>query len=130
VSEHYPCPCCGYLVFDEAPGSYDICEICYWEDDVIQLRWPDYAGGANSPSLIEAQLNFINLGAKEARLLPHVRPATPADARDPLWKAIDPLTDRIERDSLDPDPWPEDDTTLYWWRPTYWRSAEPRETTE
>lgn len=23
----YPCPCCGYLVFEEGPGSYDICPI-------------------------------------------------------------------------------------------------------
>jgi hypothetical protein len=24
----YPCPCCGYLVLDEEPGSYEICPIC------------------------------------------------------------------------------------------------------
>ena len=33
-----PCPCCGYLVFDEEPGSYSICPICYWEDDAVQLQ--------------------------------------------------------------------------------------------
>jgi len=31
----YPCPCCGYLVFTEPPGSYDICSICFWEDDPV-----------------------------------------------------------------------------------------------
>jgi hypothetical protein len=24
----YPCPCCGFLVFDEEPGSFSICPIC------------------------------------------------------------------------------------------------------
>jgi len=45
----YPCPCCGHRIFDEPPGSCDICKICFWEDDNVQLRWPDYAGGANIP---------------------------------------------------------------------------------
>jgi rubrerythrin len=35
----YPCPGCGYLVFDEPPGSYEICPICFWEDDLAQLRF-------------------------------------------------------------------------------------------
>ncbi len=37
---NYPCPCCGYLVFTEPPGSYTICPICFWEDDISQLRFP------------------------------------------------------------------------------------------
>src|SRR5436190_23116503 len=46
----YPCPVCGYLVFDEPPGSYAICPICFWEDDAIQLGFPLMGGGANSIS--------------------------------------------------------------------------------
>lgn len=53
----YPCPCCGYLVFDESPGSHEICPICFWEDDLTQLRFPLMSGGANPVSLIEAQEN-------------------------------------------------------------------------
>ena len=30
-------------MLNEPPGSHDICSICFWEDDNIQLRWPDYA---------------------------------------------------------------------------------------
>lgn len=34
----HKCPCCGYYTFDEKPsGTYDICEVCFWEDDPIQL---------------------------------------------------------------------------------------------
>ncbi|HEY5908286.1 MAG TPA: CPCC family cysteine-rich protein, partial [Vicinamibacteria bacterium] len=43
----YPCPCCGYLMFKESPGSHDICKICFWEDDIVQLRDPHFSGGAN-----------------------------------------------------------------------------------
>jgi len=55
----YPCPCCGNIVHDQPPGSYSICPVCTWEDDIIQLRWPDYSGGANGPSLIAAQSSFF-----------------------------------------------------------------------
>jgi hypothetical protein len=51
MSDRYPCPCCGHVVFDEPPGSYAICPVCFWVDDPVQLRWPDWAGGANKPSL-------------------------------------------------------------------------------
>ena len=54
----FPCPCCGFLVFDEPPGSYVICTICGWEDDAVQLANPCTRGGANSESLVEAQENF------------------------------------------------------------------------
>jgi len=28
----YSCPCCGYLTLPER-GAYDICPVCFWEDD-------------------------------------------------------------------------------------------------
>lgn len=55
---NFPCPCCGHRVFDEPPGSYAICQVCSWEDDAVQLRWPDWQGGANDPSLIKAQQTY------------------------------------------------------------------------
>ena len=51
----YPCPCCGFLVFEEPSGSFEICPLCGWEDDSVQLQAPGYAGGANAESLCEAQ---------------------------------------------------------------------------
>ena len=59
----FPCPCCGYLVFSGTPGTDEICPICGWQDDVSQLRDPSSSGGANEPSLIEAQMNLANFGA-------------------------------------------------------------------
>ena len=41
-----------------------ICPVCFWEDDLIQLKDPEYAGGANLVSLWQARLN---------EMLPYVR---------------------------------------------------------
>lgn len=54
----YPCPCCGFLVFSE-PGSHEICDICGWEDDPVQLRFPGLRGGANACSLAECQVQAL-----------------------------------------------------------------------
>jgi hypothetical protein len=51
----YTCPACGFLVFDEPPGSYAICDVCGWEDDHVQLANPAMDGGANRESLIQVQ---------------------------------------------------------------------------
>lgn len=30
----FTCPCCGYKTMKgKPPGTYEICEICFWEDD-------------------------------------------------------------------------------------------------
>lgn len=47
----------------EPPGSYEICPVCWWEDDGLQLRWPRLIGGANKISLIGGQRNFAKTGA-------------------------------------------------------------------
>jgi Cysteine-rich CPCC len=63
----YPCVCCGRLTMEEPPGPHQICPICFWEDDAVQLRWPDWSAGANRTSLIEAQQNFQDYGACDER---------------------------------------------------------------
>jgi len=57
--QSYPCPSCGFLVFGEPPGSYDICPICGWEDDHVQLKYPMMRGGANGGSLFEYQQQIL-----------------------------------------------------------------------
>lgn len=127
VAPPYPCVCCGHLVFDERVGSYEICPICFWEDDLVQTRWPNFAGGANKPSLIECQRNYQTFGACEARLLKHVRPATEDEPVDEGWYPLGPLAlDFFEPIDDSSQPWPEDRIALYWWRPTFWRIQPPR----
>lgn len=50
----YRCPCCGSCTISE-PGTYELCNVCNWEDDPIQFEDPDFAGGANKYSLNEAR---------------------------------------------------------------------------
>jgi len=76
----YACPCCGFKsLTEQPPGTYDICEICFWEDDGVQYNDPDYAGGANKVSLREAQLNFRDFGACEERCKQFVRKPNESD---------------------------------------------------
>ena len=86
----FTCPCCGYKTFSQTPnGSYDICEVCFWEDDGIQLEDPDYEGGANRVSLRQGQKNFLKFGACEETMIPNVRPATVDEPKDEKWHPLD-----------------------------------------
>ncbi len=78
----YACPCCRYTTLSER-GGYDICQICFWEDDgqddhdATEVR-----GGPNSSlSLVEARQNYREFGASQARLLAFVRPPTDEERR-------------------------------------------------
>ena len=125
----FPCPCCGYLSFSEEPGSYEICPICFWEDDQVQLRWPTWAGGANKPSLVEAQRKFAAIGACEERLLGHVRQPGPSDERELEWRPVTDA-DNFEPTGVKEADWPPDLAVLYWWRSSFWRAQlapEPEE---
>jgi Cysteine-rich CPCC len=56
----YTCPCCGYLTRSEIDfSSHEICKVCEWEDDGLQLGNPACGGGANLKSLIDNQNEFI-----------------------------------------------------------------------
>lgn len=73
--KRYACPCCEFLTYDEVPsGTYGICPVCFWEDDPVQLKDENYAGGANHVSLVEARENFRRFSAKDQRVIPFVRP--------------------------------------------------------
>ena len=87
-SANFTCPCCGYLTFEEWPGSYDICHVCFWEDDPVQLLDPWCEGGANKVSLQEAQRNFAEQGVSEARFKLNVKGVLSGDSRNPLWRRV------------------------------------------
>ncbi len=91
----YRCLCCGYLTL-ESRGEFDICPVCYWEDDTYFDfsrigeetavtgayfdREPaaeellDKPSGANHGlTLRAAQENYRSFGACEKEMLAHVR---------------------------------------------------------
>lgn len=118
----FPCPCCGYLTMRDLGGS-QICPICGWEDDLVQLRWVDWGGGANRPSLIEGQRNYERDGWCEETMVDHVRRPRPDDVRDAGWRKVDSRYGDIGPYGKPHPAWPKDTTTLYYWRPTYWRRS-------
>jgi hypothetical protein len=82
LGTRFACPCCGFLTLSqEPPGTYAICEVCFWEDDGVQFRDPDYRGGANKVSLTEARENFKVEAVSESRFKLKVR--SPRDVELP-----------------------------------------------
>jgi len=75
-NEKYRCPCCGYKTLNPPPHYFEMCDICFWTDDLQQFDNPDLEGGANSVSLNEARANFRKFGAKTEAHIGFTRPPT------------------------------------------------------
>ena len=69
----YKCPCCGYFTFEKKERRYDICPVCFWEDDPEQFKNPLLHGGANHVSLTEARVNYQHFSASDAEMKKYVR---------------------------------------------------------
>ena len=74
----FKCPCCRYKTLDSR-GGFEICPVCFWEDDGQDDHDADEVrGGPNSTlSLIQAREAYKRIGAIEERLLAHVRAPLP-----------------------------------------------------
>lgn len=53
MAEKVKCPVCGKFEFDDR-DDYEICDICFWENEEYQITHPDKSG-ANRMSLNEAR---------------------------------------------------------------------------
>ena len=120
MAKKYTCPCCGYKVFDNPPGSFEICPICYWEDEAMQLRYPKEVG-ANKFSLVESQINFEKDGVSNIELKIFVRKASENEEKDKNWRKINLKKDNIaEKDGERKiNIYPNDLTRLYYWEENY-----------
>ena len=126
----FPCPCCGYIVFLEPPGSYAMCPICRWEDDAFALEFATTMhNGANTSTLAAAQKAFAQVAAESRERRGGGRAPRWLDRRDPAWRPIDETRDVFPAWSR-PDfgDWPEKKSAdqLYYWR-TRRRDAEPEQ---
>lgn len=81
--EDVTCPACGFAVLADGYGSYEICSVCGWEDDGVQLANPTSSGGANKQSLAEVQAGVI--GRIPLQVMTHGE-----FERDPLWRPLNP----------------------------------------
>ena len=50
-------------------GGYEICPVCYWEDETLE---DGNVSGANSMILQQARENFKEFGACDKKMLKHV----------------------------------------------------------
>ncbi|MEU9267611.1 CPCC family cysteine-rich protein [Streptomyces sp. NPDC048251] len=123
LPDRSPCPCCGHLVHDGRTGSSLVCPVCFWEDDVAQLRWPLLPGGANKHSLVDAQRAYLAVQASEERFMSKVREPEIDEPTDEGFRPINLAIDHFEEVSVQDAPWPEDRSVLYWWRHTFWRRS-------
>ncbi|MEU0484055.1 CPCC family cysteine-rich protein [Streptosporangium sp. NPDC006013] len=73
-NEPYPCPCCGFLTLEER-GMYEICPVCFWEDDGQDDHDADAVrGGPNYElSLTQGRRNFAEFGASRRQDIGAVR---------------------------------------------------------
>lgn len=75
MSRRLACPCCQFLTLPEpSPGSWEICPVCFWQDDPVGFAHPHRPHGPNPMSLQQARSNYAAFGACEERMLRYVRP--------------------------------------------------------
>lgn len=74
------CPCCRSLTLC-GRGGFEICPVCYWEDDGQDDHdADDVRGGPNGTlSLSEARVNYQRHGASEPRFVGSVRKPLPQE---------------------------------------------------
>lgn len=77
------CPCCDCRTL-AARGAYEICPVCFWEDDgQDDSDADDVSGGPNGDlSLTAGRANYRLFGASREEDLPHVRRPHPHEAAD------------------------------------------------
>jgi len=70
----YRCPCCHFKTL-HGRGVYEICEVCFWEDDEQDDHDADKVrGGPNGElSLKQARLNFVTHRASDPKFIANVR---------------------------------------------------------
>lgn len=78
--EKFRCPCCGFKTLDER-GVYDICPVCFWEDDGQDDHDADVvrSGPNGAISLTQARENYQRFGASLERRIEHVRLPKPEE---------------------------------------------------
>lgn len=77
------CPCCGCKTLGER-GDYEICAVCFWEDDGQDDDDADevFGGSNGNLSLTVGRANYRAFGASCRQDLQHVRPPLPKEMPD------------------------------------------------
>lgn len=82
----FTCIVCGHKTLDNR-CEWDICPICFWEDDVI-LDVGDKRSSANGQRVSEAQANYLAFGCCSRKHIMDVRQPVAGEDRDPQWQPL------------------------------------------
>lgn len=80
------CPCCGHKTLPER-GAYDLCPVCWWEDDDA----PDDAvslDGPNGKTLAEGQRLYQRYATSDLTGLNKVRAPSADEPRNSGWRPL------------------------------------------
>lgn len=77
-SAYFPCACCGSLTIHE-PGDYELCPVCFWEDDPDQQQDAAFEFGANGYSLDFAKASYAATGSSHPSFRFRVRHPLPSE---------------------------------------------------
>lgn len=81
------CPCCGYFTVEsEDEVIVDICDVCFWQYDLVAHNYPDKNIGANHISLNQAIENYKKFGVCKYEFKNMVR---------------EPMTQELQKNNLD-----------------------------
>jgi hypothetical protein len=76
----YRCPCCRFKTL-HGRGGFELCPICFWEDDGQDDQGADEIRGDpnGSLSLPEARINYSRYKASDSKFVSKVRPPLPEE---------------------------------------------------
>lgn len=78
----YTCVCCGFQTkHEDFIWTYEICPVCWREDDYAQWKNPLLKWWANHQSLYETQTNFIHSNYEECKQIKEYK-------KSPDWKPL------------------------------------------
>ena len=90
MTEQCTCPCCGHRTLPSGPGDYNLCPVCFWQDDPDQRERPWSRLGANGINLAEAQKNYIACGAVHPDFVRKVRAPRREEPQHAAWRLYEP----------------------------------------
>lgn len=71
-NSYIQCYCCGYFTIKER-GNYEICSVCFWEDDGGNKGRTKTYSGVNYMTLEVGRMNFIKIGACASKFIQYVQ---------------------------------------------------------
>jgi Cysteine-rich CPCC len=99
----YTCPCCGFRTLSRGPGDYDLCPVCFWEDDGMHGDDAASRQGPNGMALAEGQRLYRRYGASALHCLSKARPPAVNEPRDPDWQPQPRPANEVEAQHFLPD---------------------------